>query len=293
MDTTDTPTPPTERTPQRPRKRWPRRLAIGVAVLAVAIGGLVWYGGRETTLQMIAQRVASASGGKLTLTGVSGSLYGRMHVAHVVFRSETSIITADDVDIDWKPWQYLSKGVEIDQLHARVLQVATIKKTEERTPMPQRLAPPFQVAVEDARVDKLLFVDRTTATPTVTEIDAIRARLHGDKAQWKLDYANATTPWGQLAAGGTIANTLPYKLDADASLSQDAAKPGSIGAQLTYGNYKSTTGGRDAHPGLENSGRRRPAHGPGRAAGPAPGRRRLRAAGDRQPGGGGDPLRRT
>jgi translocation and assembly module TamB len=234
METKDSPTPPAAQTPQHPRKRWPRRLAIGVAVLAVVVGGVVWYGGRETTLQMLAQRAAAASGGKLTLSGVSGSLYGHMHIGHVVFRTETSVISADDIDIDWKPWQYLSKGIEINLLHARVLRVETLKQTDERTPMPQRLAPPFQVAVEDARVDQALFVNKTTATPATTEIDAIRARLHGDKAQWKLDYVNASTPWGQAAASGTIANAKPYKLDADASLSQarDASKPGNIGAQL-------------------------------------------------------------
>jgi translocation and assembly module TamB len=234
METMDTPTPPAEKTPERPHRRWPRRVAIGVAVLAVVIGGVVWYGGRETTLQMIAQRAANASGGKLILSGVSGSLYGHMHIGHLEFRTETSVITGDNIDIDWKPWQYLSRGIEIDKLYAQVLQVTTIKKTDERTPMPQRLAPPFQVAVEDAKVDKVLFVDKTTPTPATTEIDAVHARLHGDKTQWKLDYANASTPWGQLAAGGTISNTLPYKLNADASLAQakDATGPGNIGAQL-------------------------------------------------------------
>jgi len=240
MDTTDNSTPPTEQAPQTqpPKRRWPRRVAIGVGIFAIVIGGVVWYGGRETTLQMIAQRAAKASGGKLTLSGVSGSLYGRMHIAHVVFRSDTSVMTADDIDIDWKPWQYLSHGIEIDQLYARVLQVETIKKTDEKTPMPQRLAPPFQIAVEDARIGKVLLVDRTTsqingAAPT-TEIDAVSARLHGDKVQWKLDYAKASTPWGQLAANGTINNTLPYKLNFDSSLSQaqDAKGPGNIGAQL-------------------------------------------------------------
>jgi translocation and assembly module TamB len=236
MDTTDNATPPTDQAPQTqpPKRRWPRRVAIGVGIFAVVIGGVVWYGGRETTLQMIAQRAANASGGKLTLSGVSGSLYGHMHIAHVVLRSDTSVTTLDDIDIDWKPWQFLSSGVEIDKLYARVLQVETLKETDEKTTMPKRLAPPFQVAVEDARIAKVLLVNRTTATPVTTEIDAVRARLHGDKAQWKLDYANASTPWGQLAAKGTINNTLPYKLNFDASLSQaqNATGPGNIGAQL-------------------------------------------------------------
>jgi translocation and assembly module TamB len=220
-------TPDTAPTPAHGR-RWPRRVAIGVVVTGVVLGGAVWYLGRETTLQMIAQRVANASGGKLTLSGVSGSLYGHMHIGHVVFRTETSVMTADNIDIDWKPWQYLSRGVEIDKLYAQSLRMETIKETDEPTTMPERLAPPFKVAVDDARLGKLVMVNKGVETP----IENIRAGLHGDKQQWKLDYASAATPWGQVAASGTIANAKPYKLNADASLSQDKSQPGSVGAQL-------------------------------------------------------------
>lgn len=210
------------------QRRWPRRVAVGVVVTGIVLGGAVWYLGRETTLQMIAQRVANASGGKLTLTGVTGSLYGHMHIGHVVFRTETSVLTADNIDIDWKPWQYLSRGVEIDKLYAQSLRMETLKESEEPTTMPERLAPPFKIAVDDARLAKLVMVNKGVETP----IENIRAGLHGDQQQWKLDYASASTPWGQVAASGTISNAKPYKLAADASLSQDKSQPGSIGAQL-------------------------------------------------------------
>jgi translocation and assembly module TamB len=197
-------------------RRWPRRVAIGVAVGAVVLGGAVWYLGRETTLQMIAQRVANASGGKLTMTGVSGSLYGHMHIGHLVFRTETSLMTADDIDIDWKPWQYLSRGVEIDKLYAKSLRMETLKESKEPSTMPTRLAPPFKVAVDDARLATAVFASKGAETRIVD----IRVALHGDRERWKLDHAQANTPWGQAAASGTIANTRPYKLNADASLSQ-------------------------------------------------------------------------
>jgi translocation and assembly module TamB len=224
-------------------RRWPRRVAIGVAVTAAVAGGAIWYLGRETTLQMIAQRVAKASGGKLTLSGVSGSLYGHMHIGHVVFRSATSVLTGDDIDIDWKPWQYLSRGVEIDKLTVRLLRSETLKETDEVTPMPQRLAPPFKVAVEDARVAQLQLVSKGVTTG----IDDIRVRVHGDQQQWKLDSAFADTPWGIAAASGTIDNTLPYRLNLDASLTtaqgdapapaaqgqaRAARQPSAVGAQL-------------------------------------------------------------
>jgi translocation and assembly module TamB len=203
---TETPTPETPTTPAHKPRRWPRRLAVGVAVTAVVVGGAVWYLGRETTLQMIAQRVAGASGGKLLLSGVSGSLYGHMHIGRVVFRSETSVMTADDIDIDWKPWQYLSRGVEIDKLYAKSLRMETLKESKEPSTMPTRLAPPFKIAVDDARLATAVFVNKGAET----RIDDIRLALHGDKERWKLDYAKANTPWGQAAASGTIGNTLPY-----------------------------------------------------------------------------------
>ncbi len=227
----ETPNPDTPVTPQHKERRWPRRVAIGVAVTAVVLGGAVWYLGRETTLQMIAQRVANASGGKLTLSGVSGSLYGHMHIGHVVFRTETSVMTADEIDIDWKPWQYLSRGVEIDKLYAKSLRMETLKESDEPATMPTRLAPPFKVAVDDARLAKAVLVNKGAET----QIDDIRVALHGDKERWKLDYAKANTPWGQAAASGTIANTLPYKLNADASLTQAPgaqAQAGAIAPQL-------------------------------------------------------------
>jgi translocation and assembly module TamB len=221
-DETQTP----ETKPETRPRRWPRRIAIGVAVTAVVLGGAVWYLGRETTLQMIAQRVASASGGKLTLSGVSGSVYGHMHIGHVVFNTETSRMTADDIDIDWKPWQYLSHGVEIEKLYVKSLRMETLKEDKTPSTMPTRLAPPFEIAVDDARLAKAVFVNKGAETA----IDDIRVGLHGDKERWKLDYARAATPWGQVAASGTIANTLPYKLNADASLSQAPAQtPGQAG----------------------------------------------------------------
>jgi translocation and assembly module TamB len=139
-----------------------------------------------------------------------------MHIGHLVFRTETSRMTADDIDIDWKPWQYLSRGVEIEKLYVKSLRMETLKEDKTPSTMPNRLAPPFKIAVDDARLAKAVFINKGAETA----IDDIRVGLHGDRQQWKLDYARASTPWGQAAASGTIANTLPYKLDADASLSQ-------------------------------------------------------------------------
>ncbi|MES2759555.1 MAG: translocation/assembly module TamB domain-containing protein [Pseudomonadota bacterium] len=214
--------------PVRPR-RWPRRLAMGVAITAALLAAGYWYGGRESTLQTLAQKVASSSGGAIVLTGVTGSLYGSMHVKHVVFRSPDQLITGDNIDIDWSPFQYLSKGVAISKLDVASLTLQTLRDTGPAK-MPVSLAPPFQLAIENARLAKVTtFPVGATAGSVLTDV---RFKLHGDRNKWELRDASAVTPFGLATASGSIGASKPFKLDAAASLTQLQPKAGQKPAQL-------------------------------------------------------------
>ena len=220
----------TTNTPATPRKRrWPRNVAIGVAATGVLLAGAYWYLGRETTLQMLVQRVASASGGSIVVTGVSGSLYGAMHMESVVYRSPEQLITAKNLDIDWSPWQYLSSGIAISKLHVASVQMDTLRETDELAKMPASLAPPFNLAIADARVTKLTM----TSAGAKTVIDDVRFKLNGNKQKWELRDASALTPWGRATASGSIGSMRPFKLDAAATLVQTGVKAGQAPAQLS------------------------------------------------------------
>ena len=224
-----TPTPPAEEPKAAPKqRRWPRRVAIGLVATSVIVGGAVWYLGRETTLQMIAERVARSTGGKLTMSGVRGSLYGTMHIDRIVWRTDEQLAIATNIDLTWSPRQLLSRGIEINKLHAADLRLETLKQTDEPTKMPTSLAAPFDIRLDDARLAKATFVNQGAST----EITNIHARLYGDKVQWQLRDAAASTPWGQVAANGSIGASRPFKLDANASLSQAEVGPGATPAQL-------------------------------------------------------------
>ncbi|WP_020654560.1 translocation/assembly module TamB domain-containing protein [Massilia niastensis] len=229
MAANDTPNDSTPAQAPAPKpRRWPRRVAIGVAVTGVLVGGTLWYLGRETTLQMIAQRVAAATDGKLTLSGVSGSLYGAMHIERLVWRTDEQLVIANKIDLQWSPAQILSSGILVDRLHAASLRMETLKESEERTPMPATLAPPFPVSVNDARLAQATFVNKGAET----RIDNIRLRVKGDKQSWVLRDASATTPWGLVAANATVGTQRPFKLDGGASLTQSQASAGARAAQL-------------------------------------------------------------
>lgn len=214
--------------PVRPR-RWPRRLAIGVAVSGALLAGAYWYLGRESTLQSLAQRVASSSGGSIVITGVTGSLYGSMHFGRLVFRSPDQVITGDNIDIDWSPWQYLSKGVAISKLHIASLTTQTLRDTGPAK-MPLTLAPPFVLAIEDARLAKVNLIGLGATVPTV--LSDVRFKLHGNRQKWVLQNASAITPVGLAKADASIGAVKPFKLEGTASLTQLAVKAGQKPAQL-------------------------------------------------------------
>ncbi|MEO7496452.1 MAG: hypothetical protein ABIT83_18100, partial [Massilia sp.] len=235
-------------------RRWPRRVAIGVLVTGALLGTAYWYLGRESTLQSLALRVASASGGKITITGVSGSLYGAMHIGHLVFRTPESVLTGDNIDIDWSPWQYLSNGVAISKLHVASLTSQSLKESEPAK-MPISLAPPFTLTIDDARIARLTLIGlpvapiagapagAPAAAPPATVIDDVRFKLHGDAKGWQLRNASAATPWGLARAEGSIGAVRPFKLDGTASLTQSQAKPGATPPQLAlrFGGDLATT----------------------------------------------------
>ena len=223
---TNTPTTPTTPAATRAR-RWPRRVAIGVVVTGALLASTYWYLGRESTLQSLAERVARESGGSIVITGVKGSLYSSMELGKIVFRSPEQLMTAENVSIDWSPFQYLTKGIAINRLHVKTLRVDTLREGEPPK-MPVSLAAPFLLQLNDARIDKV-----TLANAGVNTIIAdVRFNLNGDQQKWTLKGGSAITPWGYAKADGSIEAHKPFKLDATASLTQLVVLKGQKAAQL-------------------------------------------------------------
>ena len=218
--------PPSSSAPQQPppppARRWPRRVLIGVLSIAVLLGAAFWLLGRESTLQLLLEKVSNASGGQIAVSGVSGSLYGAMHLDRVSYRSAGSNVTAHNVDIDWSPLQYFSQGVAISQLRAASLVIESIGPSTPAV-LPQTLAPPFQLAVDEVQLGKLTLFNADTGAEAATVITDLRLALHGDPDGWRLSRASATTPWGLAEAEFNIAANSPFALDGKASLTQSVA----------------------------------------------------------------------
>jgi translocation and assembly module TamB len=222
------------------RRRWPRRVAIALAAIAAVVAGAYWYGGREATLQALARRVAASSGGNVVITGVTGSLYGRMHIGHLVLRNQDRQITGENIDIDWSPFQYLSKGVAINYLQVASLSTQALRDTGPAK-MPASLAPPFPLSIDDARLASVTVIGLDVASSM--RFTDVHFKLQGDRQGWALRSASGITPFGLAKADASIGAARPFKLDGVASLSELQPKGGHKPAQLNLrasGDLKAT-----------------------------------------------------
>ncbi|WP_317202008.1 translocation/assembly module TamB domain-containing protein [Janthinobacterium sp.] len=242
-------------TPPKPRRAL-RYVLIGGAGAGLLLGGALWMLGRESTLQALLQKVAGASGGQISVSGVSGSLYHRMHLGHLSYRSASQRITAENIDISWSPLQFFSAGIAISELHVASLKLESVGPSTPAT-LPTRITAPFRLGIADARLDKLTLAGGDTV------IAALRFKLAGDADGWRLSDATAATPWGQAAAGASIRAAAPFALDGKISMTQSGAPAGEAPASMT-----ATLGGSLALLELAGAG----------SAGPASGEARLTLA---------------
>ena len=146
-----------------------------------------------------------------------------MHIGKLVYRGKDSVITAQNIDINWSPLQYFSEGLAISELHVAALTVQSLGPSEPAK-MPESLAAPFRLSLSDARLDKLTLVSESGTNV----IENVRFELYGDKTSWHLQEASAKTPFGNAKADLTIAANKPFALQGKASLTQSivpAAKP--------------------------------------------------------------------
>ncbi|BAK65594.1 hypothetical protein SLG_09190 [Sphingobium sp. SYK-6] len=118
-----TPAPLPEAPPPR-RARWGRRVALGLLgllglLLALAIGGYAWLG-TDSGRRFVARQVEGLSfenGMQIRVGRIEGSIFGAMRLRDVALRDPRgTFLSAPLVDMDWRPFAYLSNHVDIRAL---------------------------------------------------------------------------------------------------------------------------------------------------------------------------------
>lgn len=206
-------------------RRWGRRFAIVVLLVACVVGGAVWLAGREAALRWAADRAVAASAGRLVLEGVQGSLYGPLRVSRVVYEDDKVRVEARGVELDWTPWMLSRQRIALTRL--AVASLDWNSKSAEPPTLPQTLRLPLALQLGQGSVGVL----RYRNPDNTVQVSKLAFGLRGDAAGYHLDALTAETPWGWLRGALQLEAQAPFALRGRVALQGREQPP--LAAQAT------------------------------------------------------------
>ncbi len=170
------------------RRVW---LAATLILLMLIIGGIGLLLASETALQWLLPRVASWSGGELSVTQLQGRLIGPINMTGVEYRSKAFSAHADSLSLDWQPRWLLGATVHLRPVRVEHLVITLPQATAPGTAETPRTTPastggmhlPVRIALQEAEITDLTIINPAAASST--RIDRVRFSLtaFGNSAQ--------------------------------------------------------------------------------------------------------------
>lgn len=216
MDEAETaPAPEQETVIVRHRPNWPLRIAkwlLSVVVGLLVLGGLVLIGvNTDPGRRFVAERIGGlefANGMTVGVGRIDGSLYGAMTIHQFTLSDSKGVFFSSPlVRLDWRPFEYLHKHLDIRTLTAPTATLARLPAFKATPPSNQPLLPDLDITVGRLRIDRLVIEPPVTGERRIAFIDG-RARIADRRAQVALD--GATAGVGRQAGG----DRLSIRLDA-------------------------------------------------------------------------------
>ncbi|MFZ5558567.1 MAG: translocation/assembly module TamB domain-containing protein [Pseudomonadota bacterium] len=213
-------------TPPKPvrRRRW-RWLA---AALLLPLLALALWSATEHALLTAARALERASGGRLALSGVTGTLYGPLAVARVEYRDGGTQAAAESVTLDWSPLALLAATVRVDDFAARTLSVKVAGDGGAAPSPPASLRVPIRVELRDLRIDRL----SVDAGAEPLEFAPVAGSATFGVTRHTLALRDLGTPWARVSGDAAIGAWAPFPLHGRARL-RDLPTTALDGAELT------------------------------------------------------------
>lgn len=143
-----------------PRRGWGWRKYILAAALAlfgvVALGVLVLNSpiGHRFVVERI-MRYAPASGMRISIGRIDGSLYGQARLKDVVISDpQGAFLRVPDVELDWRPFNWFTRGLDVRKI---VLRRGTLLRQWKLNPGPADapILPNFDIRIDHLEIDRL------------------------------------------------------------------------------------------------------------------------------------------
>lgn len=188
------------------------------AVLVVMVGVGAWVLGRQATLQRIVAEAEKALDGRLTVVGVTGSVYDHVAFERLVFRSKTQVITLERGSLRYA-LAPLERRFTIADARAAKVTIDVIGKSDEPSVEPETLELPAAARLDTLRLDALhvdgidFVKDGTTTSLGPADLRA-RYATEGGVKRWIVERVALATSWGRVSGDASLAATRPFAIDA-------------------------------------------------------------------------------
>ena len=185
-----------------------RRVAIGVAaiaglLLAVLLGSYIWLDS-QSGRNFVARQIASfelENGLNIRIGKIEGSVYGDAILHDVRFRDpKGDFARAPEIRLDWNPLSYFKRGVAINALTAKELNVSRLPAFRIVPDRGDPLLPDIDINIDRLRVDRIVFAKSITGEEQIASlsgkvqiadrravINTTAGSIRGDRIVLKLD----------------------------------------------------------------------------------------------------------
>ncbi|MGJ8668002.1 MAG: translocation/assembly module TamB domain-containing protein [Oceanococcus sp.] len=161
----------------------------------------------ETGLNWLWQRAQSYIPEHLQIERLQGRLLGHIQISGLQYRDESMSLHIEQLLFDWSPWALLEGQLGIQDISivgVRYEQYNTAQEPETKTPLPDTLPKLFNIALNQARIRKLLIVKDNKNVFQLNSA-AFKGNIRGNKLRLEI------SQWDAVETGSWQA-TLDAKL---------------------------------------------------------------------------------
>lgn len=178
------------------RASWPRRIAIGLAVLIGTIVALlaiayVWLdssSGKRFVARQI-EGMEFENGMSIGIGAIEGSLYGEMRIRELTLRDPKGVFASSPlVAVDWRPFAFIGSHVDIRSLIVPQMRLRRLPAFKETPPTNEPLLPDLDIDIANLQLRRI-------------DIDApVTGRRHRASLNGKVHIADRTAVVSARAA---------------------------------------------------------------------------------------------